>query len=65
MNNTINLAFLCADDRMTWFSDDDRATDHDPYFDTYAFQIWNDQEHNEYDGTLANLIWASYQTADF
>jgi hypothetical protein len=62
MNNTITLAFLCADDRAGVFSDDERVTDHEPYFDDYAFQVWNDQEHNEYDGTLAQLIWANYQT---
>ena len=47
------------------FGDDETVTDREEYFDTYAFQIWNDQENNEYDGTLANLIWASYQTADY
>jgi hypothetical protein len=49
MNNTIALAFLSADDRMTWFCDDDRCTDREEYFDAYAFQVWNDEQHNEKD----------------
>jgi hypothetical protein len=57
MDNTINLASYCADD--------DCIMDREEYFDDYAFQIWNDQEHNEYDCTLAYLVWASYQTADY
>ena len=65
MNNTITLAFLCADDRAGVFSDDERVTDHEPYFDTYAFQIWNNQEHNEYDAALQHLIWENYSTADY
>jgi hypothetical protein len=65
MNNTISLAFLCADDLMTWFCDDDRCTDREEYFDSYAFQIWNAQEYNENDHTLEQLIWENYQTANF
>jgi hypothetical protein len=47
MNNTISLAFLCADDRVTWFSDDDRVTDREEYFDDYSFRAWNDAQYDE------------------
>ena len=47
MNTTIALAFLSADDRMTWFCDDDRCTDRDDTFDAYSFKAWNDVQHDE------------------
>jgi len=47
------------------FNDDETMTDDEPYFDSYAFQIWNQQEHNEYDCALQHLIWENYSTADF
>lgn len=47
------------------FSDDETVTDHTPYFDSYAFQIWNHQQHNEYDAALQHLIWEAYKTADY
>jgi hypothetical protein len=47
------------------FNDDETVTDDEPYFDSYAFQIWNQQEHNEYDCALQHLIWEAYNTADF
>lgn len=47
------------------FHDDETINDGTSLFDSYAFQIWDAQEHNEYDGTLAQLIWENYQTADY
>jgi hypothetical protein len=49
----------------TLFSDDEAIGDREEYFDTYAFQIWNQQEHNEYDCALQHLIWEAYNTADY
>ena len=46
MNNTIALAFLSADDRMTVFCDDDRCTDREEYFDAYAFTAWQEVQHD-------------------
>jgi hypothetical protein len=47
MNTTISLAFLSADDRMTWFCDDDRCTDRDETFDAYAFNAWQEVQYDE------------------
>lgn len=47
------------------FSDDETINDGAPLFDSYAFQIWNNQEHNEYDAALQHLIWENYSTADY
>lgn len=49
----------------TLFSDDEAIGDREEYFDTYAFRIWNQQEHNEYDCALQHLIWEAYNTADY
>jgi hypothetical protein len=47
------------------FNDDETVTDDERYFDDYAFRVWNEQEHNEYDVALEHLIWENYSTADF
>lgn len=64
-DNAVAARMHVSDLDFSVFSDDETTGDHEEYFDTYAFQIWNHQQHNEYDAALQHLIWEAYKTADY
>ena len=64
-DNAVAARMHVSDLDFSVFSDDETTGDHEEYFDTYAFQIWNHQQNNEHDAALEHLIWENYSTADF